>query len=333
MRDDVNLYIKYALVIILTILCYLVLKPYLSVIILALIIAYMCLPVKRYLGKRINNKNAVAAIITILVLLIIIIPLYLLTNSLIQEVAHLYTTTNVDDIKDFFNEKLNVEISETLQVYINDIAKTATSFILTKLSEFLFSIPELIVNFFIMFFVFFFAIRDGENTIQKAKQLLPLEDHHKNRFEKKIRLSIESLFYGTMALAAIETITAVIGFYFLGIETPILWGFVVGLTAILPGIGATIVWGPMALFAYLQANTLQALFIAIFGFFILSTLIDTILRARILGMRTETHPLVILIGVLGGLSAFGFIGLFIGPLILSILDLVLEIYLEKKNET
>ena len=115
----------------------------------------MCLPVKRFLEKKIKNKNIVAGIITISIFLIIVVPLFLLTNSLIQEVAHLYTTTNVDDIKDFFNEKLNVEISETLQVYINDIAKTATSFILTKLSEFLFSIPELIVNFFIMFFVFF----------------------------------------------------------------------------------------------------------------------------------------------------------------------------------
>ncbi|MSR86275.1 AI-2E family transporter, partial [Candidatus Woesearchaeota archaeon] len=208
----------------------------------------------------------------------------------------------------------------------------ATSFILTKLSEFIFSIPELIVSFFIMLFVFFFALRDGETIISKAKQLIPLEEHYKKRFEKKITSSIESLFYGTMVLAAIETIVAIIGFYFLGISAPILWGFVVGLTAVLPGIGATVIWIPMAIIAYFQGNTINAIIIALFGFLILSTLIDTFLRAKILGMRTETHPLIIIVGVLGGISAFGFIGLFIGPLILSLFELILEIYTEKKNE-
>ncbi len=332
MRDDVNLYIKYALVLVLIFLCYLVLKPYLSVIILALIIAYMCLPVKRLLEKKLKNKDLIAAIITALVVLIIIIPLYFLTNSLIQEVAHLYTTTNVEDIRTFFNERVNLEISESLEVYINDIAKTGTSFILTKLSEFLFSIPELIVSIFLMFFVFFFAIRDGERVIEKAKHMLPLEENYKKRFEKKITSSIESLFYGTMVLAAIETLVAIVGFYLLGVPAPVLWGFVVGLTAVLPGIGATIIWVPMAAIAYFQGNTVNAICIALFGFLILSTLIDTILRAKILGMRTEAHPLIILVGVLGGISAFGFIGLFIGPLILSLFELILEIYTEKKNE-
>ena len=88
----------------------------------------------------------------------------------------------------------------------------------------------------------------------------------------------------------------------------------------------------MSIIAYVQGSTLQAILIALFGFLILSTLIDTVIRAKIMGMRAEIHPLIIVIGVLGGLSAFGFIGMFIGPLILSLFELVLEIYTETRDE-
>src|SRR3989338_3536642 len=101
MKEDVDQYIKYALVLLIIFLCYLVLKPYLTVIIFALILAYMCLPIKRFLERKSKNKHVVAGIITLLIFFIIVVPLFLLTNSLIQEVAHIYTTTNIDDIKTF----------------------------------------------------------------------------------------------------------------------------------------------------------------------------------------------------------------------------------------
>lgn len=332
MKENVNLYIRYGLLLLIAFLCYFVLRPYFATIVLALILAYMSFPLKRLLEKGIKNKNITAAIMTVLIFLVIVIPLFLLTNALIKEVAHIYTTINVEDIQTFFSSKLDIALSENIQSYLNDITKTATSYLLVKLSDFLFSIPELMIDFLILLFVYFFATRDGEKIIEKAKQLIPLEEHYKSRFEKKITSSIESLFYGTMIVATVESIVAIIGFYLLGSEAPILWGCLIGLTAVLPGIGATAVWAPMALVTYLEGNTRNAIIIALFGFLILSTLIDTIFRAKILGMHTENHPLIILIGVLGGITAFGFIGLFIGPLILALLELVLEIYMETKNE-
>lgn len=329
---EVNNYIRYGLILLLLILSYFIIKPYLTLIILSLILAYMAFP----LYKRLRNKwneNLSAAILTISIFFIIVIPLLFLANSLFQQAANIYTTTNIEDIKDFFTNKLNLEISETTQNYINSITKTAISYILKKSSEIILSIPNMIVGFFMMLFILFFALRDGEKVMQKAMLLLPLEEHYKKRFQKKLTTSIESLFYGIIALAAIEAVVAIIGFYFLGISAPILWGFVIGLTAIIPGIGATLIWIPMSIIAYFQGNTLQAILIALFGFFILSTLIDTVIRAKIMGMRAETHPLIIVIGVLGGLSAFGFIGMFIGPLILSLFELVLEIYVETRDET
>ncbi len=328
---EVNQYIKYGLVILILFLSFLVVKPYITIILLSLILAYMAFPLQRKLRTKMKEGFA-AAILTVTIFLIIVIPLLIMANALLQEAAHVYTTTNLEDIKNLFSNQLNIEISEKTQVYINSITKTAVSFLLTKVSSFILSIPNLIISFFIMLFIIFFALRDGEKVVDRANILLPLDENHKKRFQKKLSSSIESLFYGTMALAAIETAIAIIGFYFLGIEAPILWGFMIGLTAIIPGIGATLIWVPMSIISYVQGNELNAILIAIFGGIMLSTLIDTVLRAKIMGMRAEIHPLIIIIGVLGGISAFGFVGIFIGPLILCLSELVLEIYTEKKDE-
>src|SRR3989338_6375339 len=111
MKTEVNIYIKYALILILAFLSYLVIKPYIAVIILSIILAYMCFPIKRFLQKKIKNETLIAALITATVFLIIVIPLFLLANALLQQAAQVYTTTNLDDIKQLFSEKLNIELS------------------------------------------------------------------------------------------------------------------------------------------------------------------------------------------------------------------------------
>src|SRR3989338_2957631 len=209
--------------------------------------------IRKERNTRSRMKESIAAgILTIMLFFIIVIPLVIIAHSLIQQASEIYTTTNIENIKELFINQLTT--------------------------------------------------------------------------------SIESLFYGTVTVAAIEAIVAMIGFYFLGVPAPILWAFIIGLTALIPGIGATLVWVPMTIISYVQGNTSQAIAIGLFGFLILSTLIDTVLRAKIMGMRAEIHPLIIVIGVLGGLASFGFIGMFIGPLVLSLFELVLEIYTEKKDE-
>lgn len=291
----------------------------------------MTFPIQKIFRKRMKEGIA-AGILTVMIFFIIVIPLVFLANSLIQQAANIYTTTNIEDIKNLFTNQLNINISEGTQNYINSVTKTAVSYILTRVSALIFSLPNLIVGFFIMLFIIFFALRDGEKILHRITFLLPLEENHKKRFQKKLTTSIESLFYGTITVAAIEAVVATIGFYFLGVPAPILWGFIIGLTALIPGIGATLVWVPIAIISYVQGNTANAIAIALFGSLILSILIDTVIRAKIMGMRAEIHPLIIVIGVLGGLATFGFIGMFIGPLILSLLELVIEIYTEKKDE-
>lgn len=327
---QINDYIKYALIIILIYLSFLVIKPFISVIILSLVVVYMVFPLHKIIRKKIPETIS-AAILTIALLLIILIPIILLGNALLDQASKLYISTNQETF-DTILTRLNINITPSIQGYLNEITKTATSYLMTWLANFIFSIPNIILNCFIAIVLIFFGLRDGDKVINSFLEIFPIKESYKQRFIKKITSTIESLFYGTLALSLIEGIVAIIGFYLLGIPTPLIWSLAIVLTAILPGIGATVVWIPIALIAFIQGNTTQAILVALFGGLILSTLIDTVLRAKILGYRAKIHPFIIIIGVIGGVAAFGLTGIIIGPLILSLLEQTIKIYMEIKNE-
>jgi predicted PurR-regulated permease PerM len=327
---QINNYIKYALILILLFLSYLILKPFLTIIILSLAIAYMTFPLQKRFRKYLN-ENITAGLLTLALLLIILIPIIILGNALLTETTKLYVSTNQETFQTLL-EKINITLSPEIQSHLNEITKTATSYLMSGLASFIFSIPNLIINFFIAIVIIFFTLRDGDKVINKILEIFPIEETYKQKFIKRITTTLESLFYGIISLSLIEGFVALIGFYLLGIKSPLILALAIIMTAILPGIGATVVWIPLTIFALIQGNITQAILIALFGSIILSTLIDTFLRAKILGMRANIHPLIVIIGVIGGLAAFGPTGIIIGPLVLSLLELAIEIYRETKHE-
>lgn len=332
MKAEINKYIKYALIILLAVLAFVVVKPYLMAILGSIILAYMVHPVQRWLKKYLKNETLVATIITIALILMVLVPLALLASFLIQEAAVLYQATSVGNIEQTITSILNIELSDTAKAYIEDITRSVASFLFSKASTFLLSVPEKIISVFIALFVMFYALRDGEKLYHKFISIIPIQETYRNRFVKKIETTVASLFYGEITLAFVGGIVATVGFYLLDVSSPIIWGIVVGLAAILPGIGPTIAWVPLTIIAYMQGDTTRAILTGLFGFLILSLLLDTLLKAHILGMKGKIHPLVIMVGVIGGLSAFGLLGLILGPLILVLLEVAIEIYMETKDE-
>ena len=160
-----------------------------------------------------------------------------------------------------------------------------------------------------------------------------MSESNKKRILKKVDSTVKSLFYGEIAISLIEAIVASIGFYLIGVDSPLIWGIIVGFVALLPAIGPTIIWAPMAIIYFLLGDITTSILVGLFGLLILTISLDTIARAKILGLQGHIHPIIILVGVLGGLAAFGVIGLIIGPLILVLLELTLEIYMETRHET
>ena len=292
----------------------------------------MAYPLYKYLHKKVRSETLAALILTICLVLIIVIPTILMGKLLINEATSLAENTQIENIEYYLEKKLELTFSPEFSDKISGLIRIAAGYVLELGSQFIFTIPTLVLNFFIMLFVFFYSFKDGEKLLNKIKEGLPLKESHKKRIEKKFATTVESLFYGEIAISLLEGVIATIGFTILGIRSPVLWGLITGLVALFPAIGPTLIWAPLALFEFLAGHSVKAVVLVLFGFFILSMGLDTIARAKILGLKGHIHPVIIIIGVLGGLALFGIVGLIVGPLILVLLELIAEMYLEEKNK-
>ena len=155
----------------------------------------------------------------------------------------------------------------------------------------------------------------------------------KNQIFKKVRSTIDSLVFGEIIISVVEGIIASLLFYLLGINSPIFFGMLVGIFALLPVLGPATIYFPIAIYKFLQGEYLIGALIWILSFTILSLLLDTIIKPKVLGMKGHIHPLIIIIGVFGGITVFGLPGLILGPIILVILQLMVQIYFGLNNET
>ncbi|MBT4174632.1 AI-2E family transporter [archaeon] len=305
-----------------------IINPYINALLSSIVLSFIFYPVYRWLHKYIKNKTICSLIVTIALILILLVPSAYILNTIITEAASLYNT-DFQTAKDLLIDKLNINLSPEVEESLNDLIRNAVLSIIDLTSEFLLSLPQMFINFFIMVFVFFFSFKDGEKIVKYFRESLPIDEGHKKAVIKKIQTTISSLVYGEIAISLIEGVVAAIGFYLIGVNSPIFFGLIVAIFALLPLIGPTIVYVPLAIYQFMQGEILTGIILLAFGFFVLTLLLDLIVKPKLLGMKGHIHPIIILLGVLGGLSVFGLPGLIIGPVILVLFILIIEIFFEK----
>ena len=344
-------------------LAFYVTKPFLTAIVAGAIVAYLSYPLYEKVLKHIKNKTVAAAFISILIVLLITIPLFSVLGLVTKEAYDTYATLNrhnlgtnmmtvvckeesgisckaVKSIIDFLPEndaiKPFASPEAKLDYYLQVTIKKITEFIITNFSKFLASLPSLFLNFFIMMFITYYLLKDGDIVADKIKKILPFKEMHKQQVLEKFHDLTYGTFYGNILVAIIQGFLGALGFYFLGVPSPFLWGFVMIFFALIPYFGTAIIWLPAALnlvfIGYLQNDsslTISGIVLLAYGTFVIST-IDNILKPKLISRKSHLHPVIILLGVLGGLGLFGFIGLILGPFILALLMTFVDIY-EKEN--
>ena len=277
----------------------------------------------------------------ILILILIITPIFFITNSLTREVTTVYINSkqriaegNIIDTEPGSNLwKLNsflVNIAEKPQ--ISSSIDNIINSIISSLSNFIFTIPKKILSFFVMVFLIFFMLRDGELMVKKIKYLIPLKSHHQNKIIKRFGSVTRAVVYGHFITALIQGMVGVLGLYIFGVKSPLVWGIIMIIACMIPFIGAPIVWFPLGVLKLIEglttnttSTTIRGIGLLVYGFFIVAS-IDNLIKPKIIGDKAKIHPTIILLGVLGGLSIFGVIGIVVGPLILSLFLTFAEIY-------
>ena len=290
-------------------LSYLILKSYFIALISAFILSYLLMP----LYKRLNPKlgKTLSALICILVFLIIlVIPLASIGKSLINQTTDSLKSGGFESLIDKFS---NLELIEKLNINLEELTEKSITFILSLFTNALSYLPSILITLLIIIFGIYYILTNWNSLSSQLKKYIPFEN--KKKISKEIKETTKGLIYGTLLIAFIEFLIALLGFYISGVRFYFLLPAIMFFLAFIPALGPTIVWMPVAIYYLFTGNYLAFIGVLITGL-ILTILIDTILRAKIMGKQANINPFILLIGVLGGVSVFGIFGFIIGPLIL-----------------
>jgi predicted PurR-regulated permease PerM len=181
------------------------------------------------------------------------------------------------------------------------------------------------IGLFVLLFIMYYGFKDGRRLVQFAYAALPLREVYKDRLFEESEEVIDAVFVGNILVSIVQWTLGGLGFWAFGLPNPVFWGFVMTILAILPVVGTPIVWLPAGLILIATGDTVRGFGLLIYSALIVST-VDNFLRPKIVGVRSQVHPAIVLIGVVGGLWVFGVVGFLLGPLVLAIFIVVLKIF-------
>lgn len=318
---------------VLIVLAFFLVRPILLSIIMGIILAFLFMPIYNRVYKILKSKNLSATLMCLLLLAIIFVPIWYLTPIMINQSIKFYLASQqidfVTSLKSIFpslfqSETFSAEIGSTIQSFVTK----STNSLMNSLSNIILNFPRIFLNVVVIFFIFFFTLRDRDSLLNYVRSLLPFsKEVEKKIFHSSKNITL-SILYGQVVIGIVQGVVAGLGFFIFKVPNALLLTVLAAIAGIFPVIGTAVVWIPVAIYFIIAGNTFSALGIIVFG--IISTVIETLLKPIFVSRRTQLNSSVILIGMLGGLFLFGILGLILGPLILAYLLIVLEIYRDKK---
>jgi predicted PurR-regulated permease PerM len=287
----------------------LIVRPYIGALAFAALLAYLAYPLYRRMSKKIP-ESAAAMIITATALILTVLAVFYGITIALNETAKIYQ----------FISSLPLE---TYSPTIEDVIRQFIGKSIGTLSDLVYRLPHFALSFFIFFISLFYFLKDGKRLSKWIIDLLPFKEAKKDDITQNIKRQASAFVHVQLVIGLLQGIVAGVGFYFFGLPYPLLAGIAAGLLSVLPILGPYLLYFPVGILVALQGDVQTGLGILIYGV-ILASLLDYLVRPYLIGRRAQVHPLIIFIGILGGLSLLGIAGIFVGPILLSIAIIVLK---------
>lgn len=322
------------------------LLPYYGAILWAVILAILFNPLQRGLERRLGGRRNLAAALSVLACIcIVVIPASLILASLAEEATSLYTRIST---REFDPGALLARAQGTLPPMVQDALSAlhlgSISEIQARLTSFLLqasqtvatgalaigqNTAQLFISLGVMLYLLFFLFRDGPGLVAAIRAASPFGDAHTDHILDKFTAVVRATVKGNIIIAAIQGAIGGATFWMLGIEAALLWGVLMAILSLLPAIGAGLVWVPAAGILLLSGSYLKGAILLAVGTLVIST-VDNLLRPTLVGKGTLLPDYVILISTVGGLSLVGMNGFVIGPLIAALFVAVWSLFAESK---
>ena len=308
-----------------------ILLPFFGAILWGTVLATLFVPLHRRLLASTGQKPNLAAFLTVLIIIaIVILPTALIAASLTQEALGVYgkvQSGEMDPVR-FFKQvhdaspawasalldRLGLESLGAAQAKLSAGLMAGSQYIATQALSIGQSTFDFITNLFVMLYLLFFLLRDEQALSRRIRDAIPLQAEHRQAFLLKFSIVIRATVKGDMLVALLQGTLGGLIFWFLGISAPLLWAVVMAFFSLLPAIGAGLIWIPVAVYLLATGAIWQGVVLIIFGTLIIG-LVDNFLRPILVGSDTKMPDYVVLVSTVGGLATFGLNGLLIGPVI------------------
>jgi predicted PurR-regulated permease PerM len=310
---------------------WLIMAPFVSALALAAIIVTICHPLHKRIIKKTpyQNRTIAAFISTMVVLVVVVIPLVLISSLVVREVVSFYQELDSGGLSIQSNvDQLEATIQQYIPAFEVDLTKQiqlSAEWFTGNLGAIFAGTVSSVFAFFIALIGSFYFFRDGKELLELVIKASPLPDDEDRVIFKRLGNAIRSVATGTVLVALIQGSLVAIGFTFFGVERAILFGSIASVGALMPGVGTTIVTAPAILYLFFTGDTVNAIGLAIWSVLIVG-FVDNLIGPYLMGRGNNMHPFIILIAVLGGLSLFGPIGFVIGPVVVTLFLVLLELY-------
>lgn len=300
--------------------------PFLQVLILAAASAVVFRPVYIWLYNYLRKSAGLAALLTTMVAVaIVIIPLLLLGVLIFTDTVNMFKMLRATGPAEDVLLKTIRQYAPDLTTYVATALEQVSSSVAGHIGNILSGVVQASLNTLLFLMAFFYLLKDGDKFIRNVINLSPLDDKYDIKILRRMELAVNSVVRGTVVIALLQGMLAGIGMAIFGVPSPMLWGGVAAIVAMVPTIGTAIVLGPAVMYLLLVNAGPQALGLTIWSVIIVG-LIDNVLSPQLIGRNVQIHPFFILLSVFGGLSVFGPIGFLFGPLLLSLLFALVELY-------
>jgi predicted PurR-regulated permease PerM len=325
-----------------------ILLPFYGAVFWAAVLAILFSPFYRKLLIKMNQRSNMAALATLgICLVVVILPLVLISISLVHEATNLYSNIRSGQLNFsvYFEkvvaalptwvvnqmDKFGLTNIATLQAKLSQAAVQGSEFITKQAISIGQNTFNFLISFTIMLYMLFFLLRDGDKIATRIRAAAPLNPDHKRTLFNNLTTAIRATVKGNIIVAAVQGALGGIAFWFLGVQGALLWGVLMAFLSLLPAVGAALIWVPVAIYFLLTGAIWQGVSLIAFGVLVIG-LVDNILRPILVGKDTALPDFVVLISTVGGMALLGLNGFVIGPVIAALFMTLWDIFSSGKQK-
>jgi predicted PurR-regulated permease PerM len=312
--------------------CWLMFQPFFNVLLWAAVLCVVFYPMHRRILQRTGKPTIAAALSTIAVVLLILLPVTAVTVAVVHELSGAAATFQSSDkwtgppgierALDFLGRYVDID-RETARTFVAQRMQTWGTALAASTLVVVGGAVGAVAQTLLVVFTLFYFFRDGENIRHAAHDMVPLRRAQWQGIVERTRDVISATVYGVLAISAIQGTLGTFIFWVLGLPSPLLWGVVMFFLSMIPMAGAFLVWVPAAIYLALIGSYVKAGILVVWGVLVIGS-IDNVLSPKLVGRRARLHELLIFFAVLGGLQVFGVLGLVLGPVVVAMTLALIE---------